>query len=401
VVAFAIGGGAGKPIYESVKSLASQVEALSLAVSYIQLSGWELLAELIPPAKLPHTRILCTDQLGITDPKAVRAIKAAGVTIRAFTAADIVFHSKVYIGQHANGSNRFVLGSANLSRSALLTGVEVDINGEDPDGTLLDWFEQLFNDPERCADFDDARIEALERAYAARLKSRLAYQRTIDSVGGATAADPSAAMTLESAFTGLEGELMPLNIDKGGSTVRTLRYVEKLLNGPVPLKADKSAGDMGRLGFASDLHLTPLGQAAAGKNWGGIAQFWAAWLKDADEKDLLAINPTGRLVQARLAFETFWTFPSEVTDFFLEKSEGAKGGTRALCATIELLANAGRPLPSLSLDDVATLSTILDATTALPPAARESVQDYLGNKGTRGWNFPDRRLILEAWRDTP
>jgi hypothetical protein len=175
--------------------------------------------------------------------------------------------------------------------------------------------------------------------------------------------------------------------------------VEKLLNGPKPLKADKSAGDMGRLGFASNLKLTALGQAAVGKDWEGIAQLWAAWLKQADQADLLTINPTGRLVRARLAFETFWTFPEEVTGFFLEQSEGAKGGTRALCETIELLANAGRPLPSLSLDDVATLSSILNATTALPPAARESIKDYLENKGTRGWNFPDRKIILEAWRD--
>jgi HKD family nuclease len=339
-VAFAIGGGAGKPIYESVTTLASEAQALSIAVSYIQLSGWELLAKLIPPAKLPHTRILCTDQLGITDPKAVRAIKAAGVTIRAFTAANVVFHPKVYIGQDANGPDRFVMGSANLSRSALLTSVEVNLNGEDPDGTLRGWFDQLFDDTEQSVDFDDARIEALERAYAARLKSRLAYQRTIDSTGGA-APDPSAAMTLESAFAGLEGELMPLNIDKGGSTVRTLRYVEKLLNGPNPLKANKSAGDMGRLGFASNLHLTTLGQAALGKDWEGIAELWTTWLKGSDEEDLLAINPTGRLVQARLAFETFWTFPAEVTNFYLEKSEGAKGGARALCETIELLANAG------------------------------------------------------------
>jgi HKD family nuclease len=398
-VAFAIGGGAGKPIYESVKSLASDVEALSVAVSYIQLSGWELLVEVIPPAKLANTRVLCTDQLGITDPKAVRAIQAAGVRIRAYSATNIVFHPKVYIGQHTGRASRFALGSANLSRSALLTGVEVNLNGEDSDSTLLSWFDELFNDPAKSADFDEARIEALERAYAARLKSRLSYQRTIDLGVGAAAADLSVAMTLESAFAGLEGELMPLNIDKGGSTVRTLRYVEKLLNGAKPLKADKSAGDMGRLGFAYNLNLTALGQAAVGKDWEGIARLWTAWLKGTSEADLMAINPTGRLLRARLAFETFWTFPPDVTGFFLEESEGAKGGTRALCETIELLANAGRPLPSLSLDDVATLSSILDATTALPPVVQESIKDYLENKGTRGWNFPDRRLVLKAWRE--
>jgi hypothetical protein len=91
-------------------------------------------------------------------------------------------------------------------------------------------------------------------------------------------------------------------------------------------------------------------------------QLWVAWLKHADENDLIAINPTGRLVRGRKAFETFWTFPAEVTDFYLEEAEGAKAGTRELCQTIELLANAGRALPSLSLEDVATLSTILGAT---------------------------------------
>lgn len=400
-MAFAIGGGAREPIYECVKSLATDIRALSIAVSYIQLSGWELLEEIIPNAILANTRILCTDQLGITDPKAVRAIKASGVAIRAFSANDVVFHPKVYIGERANGSDRFVLGSANLSRSALLTSVEVNVEGEDPDSTLLGWFDHLFNDPVHSVEFDDARIEALERAFAARLKSRLAYQRTIDREAPEAATDAAAAMTLESAFAGLEGELMPLNIDKGGSTVRTLQYVETLLNGPQPLTDDKAAGDMKRLGFALNLHLTALGQAAVGQDWSEIARLWVAWLKNADEADLLAINPTGRLVRGRKAFETFWTFPTEVTDFYLQEAEGTQGAKRELCQTIELLANAGRALPSLSMDDVATLSTILGATAALPPAARESIEDYIGNRGTRGWKFPDRRLILEAWRDVP
>lgn len=66
---------------------------------------------------------------------------------------------------------------------------------------------------------------------------------------------------------------------------------------------------------------------------------------------------------------------------------------------IELLANTGRSMATLTLNEIDTLAQLLEATEQLSPRVREVILDYLGNKGTRGWREPDRKLILEAWRD--
>lgn len=53
----------------------------------------------------------------------------------------------------------------------------------------------------------------------------------------------------------------------------------------------------------------------------------------------------------------------------------------------------------LSLDDFKTLAPLLLEAERIPVSVRGQVVDYLENKGTRTWEYPDRRLILLAWKE--
>jgi HKD family nuclease len=399
---FQIGGNGAAIIHHAICDLAAKSITLSIAVSYIQLSGWELLKAALTEQQIKSLRILCTDQLGITDPKAVREIMKAGAAIRVFT-GNGVFHPKVFIGSRNAMSDLFLMGSANLSRSALITGVEADLAGEDKAGDLRKWFDSLFDDNTKSTDFDDERLAALEEAFVSRVKSRIAFKRlSTPKKKTARSVEASAedALLMESVFAGFEGKPTPLNFDKAGNTVRQLQLIFDLLHGTRTLKnLAKQRNEMKLLGLAEAGKLTDLGVIAADATTiNDLAQIWMGWLKVTSDAALLKISPSGQLAKAKKVFERFWTLPAEVTDYFILKSENPSPEDKKVLQTIELLVNARGNLASLNLDDISVLSTVLSDTSGLSPNAAEAINKYL-NKGTRGWDAPDRRLAVLAWRD--
>jgi HKD family nuclease len=107
-----------------LSELVDGAETLSLAVSYLQVGGWELFRRHTSELNLPKMRIVCTDQLGITHPEAVGRAIRSGVQIRNFAGSG-VYHPKVYLAHDRNDRPiRFLLGSANLSTSAFTSSVE-------------------------------------------------------------------------------------------------------------------------------------------------------------------------------------------------------------------------------------------------------------------------------------
>lgn len=394
---FGLGGSNNGIVLSRLKEIANGAEGFSIAVSYIQQSGWELLEPLITHATV-QTRVLCTDQLGITDPAAIRKMMAAGLDVRAFNGSP-VYHPKVYVAHYEKGDDRFVLGSANLSRSALMTGIEAVVTGEDKEKQLADWFNRMFLDGAQSEVFDGDRLAALEEAFAARLKSRLTYRKAVSAIKPTTKTsdDPSASAAIESAFAGLSGELSTLNVDQAGNNIRTFRLLQKRLTEQAV--GGKALSDLRLLGFVSGNALNAIGLSAqADGSIDGIAIQWVEWWANASELELAQINPTGRLSRSRKAIHIFWSFPAEVTDYFLINSLKPKPADKKVLQTIELLANAGRELPSLTLDEVRTLSEILSSTEELPKLAQFAIADYIRNKGTRGWSVNDRATLLGAWR---
>ena len=51
------------------------------------------------------------------------------------------------------------------------------------------------------------------------------------------------------------------------------------------------------------------------------------------------------------------------------------------------------------MEDFKTLAPLLTQAERIPITVREEVVDYLDNKGTRTWEYPDRRLVLLAWKE--
>lgn len=113
-------------IFQRLRNLVHGAETLSVAVSYLQVGGWELFRHHTHGLSLPKMRIVCTDQMGITPPAAVKLAQADQVQIRNFS-GDVTYHPKVFLAHDRSGhATRCLLGSANLSSSAFTTSVEAE-----------------------------------------------------------------------------------------------------------------------------------------------------------------------------------------------------------------------------------------------------------------------------------
>ncbi|MGH9430991.1 MAG: hypothetical protein ACRD3T_05555 [Terriglobia bacterium] len=157
----------------------------------------------------------------------------------------------------------------------------------------------------------------------------------------------------------------------------------------------KRRSELKLLGFADGRDLTPLDRAAAAGSLEEVARLWCAWIQRTDDAELAETNE--RLVVAKRVFPQFWRLQPEVRDYFLDKAE--EPADRQTVQTIELLCNGSDVVQGLSLDDIRTLSPLLQQPRRLPPFIRAAVVDYKKNKGMRGWNFPDRRIVPLAWRE--
>ena len=150
------------------------------------------------------------------------------------------------------------------------------------------------------------------------------------------------------------------------------------------------------LGFAEGRDLTPLGRAAsAADTREEVGRLWCVWLQRTPDAELAAIN--NRLLVAKRVFAQFWRLQPEVRDYFLANAE--RPADRPTVQTIELLCNARDVVQELSLDDIRTLTLLLEQPQRLPQFVREAIADYQNNKGMRGWDFPDRRIVPVAWQE--
>lgn len=357
---------------------------------------------------LPKFWVVCTDQFGTTQPAAVEEALRSHVQIRNF-AGTVVYHPKVYLAHDVRGRPvRFLVSSANLSSAAFSNSIEAGILGEDPGGlrTLSTWFDDLFQ--RHSAEFTPETLRRMEEnwrsAAAQRARARLRVRRSQvvpprAALVGLEAEDVDA---LEDVFATVQVPIGMLNMDYAGNNIRNVRRVREVLaewdtiRTSTRAAAGKQRSELKLLGFAEGPRLTALGRAAAAAgSEEEVARLWCAWLQHADDAQLLATN--SRLQLAKRVFPQFWRLQDEVRDYFLANAENPSD--RRTLKTIELLCNGSDVVQALSLDDVRTLTPLFGQLRRLPEFIRAAIRDYKDNKGMRGWEFPDRRIVPQAWRE--
>jgi len=130
-----------------------EFDRIDLLVSFVQRSGLDILGTHLDTAldRGAQVRVLTTDYLGITDPAALGFLldrsDQNSLEVRVFSDPTTSFHPKAYIFRSsAQGSGVALVGSSNLSRSALERGIEWNLEIQHVDEVQRE-FERLWNDP--------------------------------------------------------------------------------------------------------------------------------------------------------------------------------------------------------------------------------------------------------------
>jgi HKD family nuclease len=386
---------------QALRELTEGAETLSVAVSYMQVGGWELFREHVQGLNLSKMRIICTDQFGITQPAAVKRALASKVQIRNF-AGNLVYHPKVFLAHNRKGRpTRFLLGSANLSTSAFSTSVEAGVLSKEQNSlsVLNGWFDGLFN--RRSEPFTPELLREMEErwrtAAAARAKNRLRIRRNLIEPSGSEAipVSPEDEDTVEDVLATIQLPIGLLNMDYAANNVRNIGKLREVLKNPEEASG-KQQSELKLLGFMLNGKLTVLGRAAAqAKTNAEVARLWCRWLRLTSDTELREINV--RLLDAKRVLPQFWRLKQDVREYFLANARSPE--ERTILQTIELLCNAREVVQELSLDDIRALSGLLQSG-QIPDYIREPVVEYFSNKGQRSWDTDDRRIIPLAWKES-
>lgn len=390
----------------ALTELAEGADTLSMAVSYLQVSGWHLFQQHTRGLNLSRMRIVCTDQLAITPPAAVKLAQSSGVQIHNYS-GNSTYHPKVYIAHNRDGHpTRFLLGSANLSRSAFTNSVEAGILSNDGAGLrkLDSWFNDLF--ARGSVPFTAESLQTMEQrwraAAATRARSRLNERRVVAPV--VVTPQTEDLDMVEDVFSSIRLPICLLSMDYAGNNIRNVARVRVVLaNWAVVRRSpgspyDKQRSELKLLGFASGTDLTRLGRAAqAAASDEEVARLWCAWVQSTPDAELAQFNPKGKLTIAKRVFDQFWKLQPDVREYFLTHAESPAAPQKATLQLIELLCNASPLVQDFSLADITALAPLLAQPELLPDFVREAVIEYKDNKGARSWG-PDRRIVPLAWQ---
>jgi HKD family nuclease len=385
--------------FQTIDAALVDASAVDIAVSYVAVSGWELLKR--PLGRLDNVRMLITSQFSITQPEALRRAIAARVRVRNYD-GDRVYHPKMYLVYGSNGNpNVAILGSANLSESALTTAVEAGISTTNR--TLLkqlqSWFQELFEDQDHCRDVDDTALKELERSWARAAARRILAQASATPPtqrAQKSVLPPENIDVLEDLFATIRAPIGILSFDHAGNNVRNLLRALEVLH-RYPRLTEKEKSELHLLAFLSDEgRLTKLGETARRcTTEQSLATVWCRWVAAQAESDLQRRN--SRLASFKRAATQFWRLTPEIRTFFFENLGSVR--QRPLLQTIELFCNGSSVVSRISLDQLRSLAPIVTAPKGLTKFLEDCVREYHRNKGSRSWASKDRLTMLTAWRN--
>ncbi|MCY7910238.1 DUF3427 domain-containing protein [Bacillus inaquosorum] len=162
--------------FKTLKNEMLTADRVDFMVSFTRWSGVQLL---IPPLQELNkrnvpVRIITSTYMGITEPKALKQLmQFQNVDLRIVNDYRQSFHTKAYLFERLSGQHSVIIGSSNLSQSALTTGYE--LNARIPDTKYLPIFQQtkdVFNKVwlEKTQPVDDQFLKAYEEFQAANHK---------------------------------------------------------------------------------------------------------------------------------------------------------------------------------------------------------------------------------------
>lgn len=177
----------GRKVVSTIRSELSGCCAFDFSVAFVTCSGiTPLLQELreLERRGVPG-RILTTDYLAFSEPKALEKLDSLGnVEVRMYRTANVPdrfgFHTKGYLFEYGNGFQKILIGSSNLTDSALSLNREWNLElTSRRDGSLVREirleFEELWSAAEPLADVIDTY-----RAMRQERQRALAGQRVIE-----------------------------------------------------------------------------------------------------------------------------------------------------------------------------------------------------------------------------
>ncbi len=133
--------------------VARQIDAavqVDLAVAFAMESGVRLMEPWFRDllSRQGRLRIIVGDYLDVTEPAALRRLTdLGGAELRVFETGSTAFHPKAWLFRAADATGAAVVGSSNLSETALTSGVEWNLHAEDAADLVGAAFESLLRHP--------------------------------------------------------------------------------------------------------------------------------------------------------------------------------------------------------------------------------------------------------------
>lgn len=138
-----------KNFFKTLKYEMLTSEAVDFMVSFIRMSGLQLITKPLKELEIRKVpvRIITSTYMGITEPKALQHLrKFSNVQVKVMNSQTESFHTKAYLFKRESELNTVIIGSSNLSHSALINGFEINVKL--PDTNFLPVYEQakrIFN----------------------------------------------------------------------------------------------------------------------------------------------------------------------------------------------------------------------------------------------------------------
>lgn len=385
-----------------LKELLLNASALDIAVSYVQMSGWVLIEQLIAKIDPKKIRLLITDQFAITHPEALRKALEREIQVRNYK-GNRTYHPKVYLVYDAKGRpNSAIIGSANISESGLKMGVEAGVVFYNSRllKDLRDWFERLFESDQYTTALDDTLLEKLDQIRNLTAAKRVEIQRirrkNLSKPISTAIPLPEDVDILEDLFSTITLPIGILSIDQAGNNVRNLRRLLNVLK-LYPAITGKERSELYLLGFIDrdTEQLTDLGNRARKyQTERALSEAWCEWVFNQAESEIRKLNE--RIVSFKRAASQFWRLRPEVRSFFLKNLRSRR--YKKFLQTIELLCSGSHVVGELSLDDFKSLAPLILNVEQFPTFLQDPIRVYWENKGSRSWVNDDRKTMLNAWR---